>query len=69
MTRDHRPDIFLIQETKMKKEKVESIIFNKGIKITATNFEGASGGLLVLWKDGLKALIIFYEGKIFLIQF
>ena len=53
----------------MKKEKVESVIFGKGMKMAAINYEGASRGLLVLWKDSLKVEIIFDEGNILLIQF
>ena len=53
----------------MRKEKVESIIFNKGMKNATTDSEGASRGFLVLWKDNLKVDIIFNEGSIFLIQF
>lgn len=53
----------------MKNEKVESIIFNKGMKIVATDSEGALGGFLVIWKHNLKLDIIFNEANIFLIQF
>ena len=69
MIRDHRPDLFLIQETKMKKEKVEKISFGKGLRNSATNSDGASGGLLTIWKDSLDANIIFDGDNILLINF
>lgn len=42
----------------MKKEKVEKIIFNKGMKNAATDSKGASGGLLVIQKDSFEVEII-----------
>ena len=53
----------------MKKEKVEKISFGKGIKNTATYLDGASGGLLTIWKESLETSIIFDEGNIFLMNF
>ena len=69
MIRDHRLDLFLIQETKMKKEKFEKISFGKGMRNTTTNLDWASGGLLTIWKEAFKANIIFDEGNIFLMNF
>ena len=53
----------------MSKDKVESMRFNKGMKVAATDLEGASGGLLVLWKDNLEVDIIVNEGNILFIYF
>lgn len=53
----------------MKKEKIESIRFNKGMKTSTSNSSGASGGLLVIWKEHLTVDIIYDEGNILLIQF
>ena len=39
------------------------------MKIVATDFKEALGGLLVLWKDNLIVDIIFDEGNIFLNNF
>ena len=49
MIRDNRPDIFVIQETKMLKDKVEFLSIFKGGKIIGCDFEGASGGIAVFW--------------------
>ena len=51
MIRDQRTDLFLIQETKMKKESLEKIKFNNSMKGIASNSEGVSGGLLLLFND------------------
>ena len=59
----------MIQETKMKKEKTKKISFGKGMKNVAMDSEGASGGLLTIWKDSLEASILFNEGNIFLMNF
>ena len=47
MIRDNRLDIFVIQETKMLKDKVESLPIFKGGKIIGNDFEGASRGMAV----------------------
>lgn len=51
MIRDQRPDILLIQETKMKKENLGNIRFSSTMKGIASDVEGASGGLLLLFND------------------
>lgn len=45
MIRDNRLDIFVIQETKMLKDKVERLSIFKGGKIFESDSDGASGGL------------------------
>ena len=69
MIRDQRPDVFLIQETKMKKENIEKVSFGKDMKNMAIDSDGALGGLLSIWKESLEANIIFNEGNIFLMNF
>ena len=49
MIRDNRLDIFVIQETKMLKDKVECLSIFKGGNIFGSEFDGASGGLAVFW--------------------
>ena len=49
MIRDNRPDIFLIQETKMLKDKVEHLSIFKEGNIFWSDSDGASGGLAVFW--------------------
>lgn len=49
MIRDNRPDIMVIQETKMLKDKVESLHLFKNGKILGNDSLGASGGLAVFW--------------------
>ena len=43
-------DIFLIQETKMEKERAEKINSFKDYCLKASSLEGASGGSLIWWK-------------------
>ena len=69
MIKGHRLDLFLIQETKMKKEKVENISFGKAMRNMATNSDWALGGLPTIWKEAFQDNIIFEEGNIFLIEF
>ena len=47
MTRDQRPDIMLIQETKMK-EVLGKIYLSNNMVSEATDSEGALGGLITL---------------------
>ena len=61
MIRDQRPDVFLIQETKMKKERMENIKFNNSMKGIASNSEGASGGLLLLFNDKYFNIVAEYD--------
>ena len=49
MIRDNRPDIFVIQETKMLKDKVECLPIFKGGRIIGNDSEGASGGMAIFW--------------------
>ena len=51
MIRDQRPDILMIQETKMKKESLGKISFSNNMSGEASNSEGASGGLLTLFNN------------------
>ena len=47
MIRDNGPDIFVIQETKMLKDKVECLPIFKGGRIIGNDSEGASGGMAI----------------------
>lgn len=49
MIRDSNLDSFLIQETKMSREKDESLKFFKHGKINGGSSEGASGGIATIW--------------------
>ena len=49
LIRDQRPNILLIQETKMKKEILGKIKFSNTMSEEALDSEGASGGLLTLY--------------------
>ena len=49
LIRDQRPDILLIQETKIKKEILGKIKFSNTMSGEASNLEGASRGLLTLY--------------------
>ena len=49
MIRDNRPDILVIQETKMLKDKVESLSIFKSGKVIGNDSMGASGGLAIFW--------------------
>lgn len=51
MIRDQRPDFLLIQETKMKKDVVGKIPFNKNMSSVATDLEGAVGGVSILYNN------------------
>lgn len=65
MIRDQMPDIFLIQEMKMKKERLGNIIFSSTMNGIASNSEGASGGLLLLFnKRHFKIEPKYDEGNI-----
>ena len=49
LIRDQRPDILMIQETKMKKGFLGKIKFRNLMSGEASNSDGASGGLLTLF--------------------
>ena len=49
MIRDNRLDIFVIEENKMLKDKVECLSIFKGGKIIRSDSDGASGGLVFFW--------------------
>ncbi len=69
MLRDHRLDFILIQETKMRKESMERISFNRSLEGFATNSNGALRGLLTLCNSNLfKSHVLYSEGNILLIQ-
>ena len=53
----------------MKKDKIEMISFGKRMRNSAMDSEGASGGLLTIWKDSLGATILYNEGNILLMNF
>ena len=49
--RDNKTDIVLIQERKMLKDKVEGLLVFWGGKIIGSDFDGASGGMVVYWNE------------------
>lgn len=49
MIRDNKSDIVLLQETKMPKEKVESLTLFKNGKILGSNPKGTSRGVAANW--------------------
>ena len=60
MIRDNRPDILVIQETKMLKDKVESLPIFKSGKVIGNDSVGASGGLSIFGlMDGFKGRLFF----------
>ena len=62
MIRDNRLDILVIQETKMLKDKVESLPMFKSGKIIGSDSIGASGGLVVFWSNRwIQGEIIFHN--------
>ena len=61
MIRDQRPNFLLIQETKMKKEMVGKLSFNKHMSSEATNSEGASGGVLMLYNNRAYKMYPIYD--------
>ena len=57
----------MIQETKMRKDMSEKIIFSSSMKGEASNSEGASGGLLILYNaKQFKVNILYNDGNIIL---
>ena len=65
--KEQKPNIFLIQETKMEKERAEKINSFKDYCLKASNSEGASGGTLILWKKSLFSIFILNETKHFMV--
>lgn len=49
--RDNKLDIMLLQETKMQKDKVESLFFFSSGKILSGDADGSSSGMAVIWND------------------
>ena len=49
MIRDQRPNIMMIQENKMKKDSLGKIKFSNMMSVEASNLEGVSGHLLILF--------------------
>lgn len=49
MIRDNKSDIGLLQETKMSKEKIESLHFFSNGRSLGGDAEGASGGIVFMW--------------------
>ena len=65
LIRDQRPDILMIQETKMKKDSLRNIKFSNMMSGEASDSDGASRGLLILYKTNLfRVENIFNEGNI-----
>ena len=63
MIRDNKLDIVLIQETKMLKDKVESLLVFKGGKIIGNDSYGASGGMVVYQNDKCIAGELISQNK------
>ena len=51
MIRDQRPNFFLIQETKMKRDLVNKFSFSKTMSSEASDSDEASGGVLTLYNS------------------
>ena len=67
MIRDQRPNILLIQETKMKKESLGKIKFSSIMSGEASYFEGVSGGLLTLYNNKqFRYNTLYNDGNILL---
>lgn len=67
LIRDQRPNILMIQETKMKKDFLEKIKFINMMSGETSDAEGASGGLLTLFNTKhFRIEAIFNEGNVLL---
>ena len=65
MIRDQRPNIIMIQETKMKNDILGKIKFSNMMSGEALDLEGASGGLLTLFnKKHFRVELDFNDGNI-----
>ena len=65
MIRDQRPDIMMIQETKMNKDILGKIKFSNMMSGEALDSEGASGGLLTLFNSkNFRVELVLNEGNI-----
>ena len=63
--RDQRSDILMIQETKMRKDSLGNIKFSSLMSGEASDSDGASGGLLTLFKTkSFRVELVFNEGNI-----
>lgn len=63
--RDHKPDIILVQKTKMSKEKVEKLIFLKLGGVCGNSLNGASSGVAIFWnKKNIYGDLIDEDGNI-----
>lgn len=70
MVRDNRPDIVLIQETKMSKEKVENIKFFKDNYIIEGSSEGSLGGIATFWNgNSIEGEVISQDNNMTSIRF
>lgn len=70
MIRDKNPDIFLIQETKMAKDKVESLNMFKNGGVSGGSSEGASGGIVTFWnKNNVEGEVLIQENNLVCIRF
>lgn len=63
LIRDNRPDILVIQETKMLIDKVENLSIFKGGKIIVSDSDGASGGMAIFWTNKWIQGELFYQGR------
>lgn len=69
MIRHQRPDIMLIQETKMKKEVLSKISFSNNMVGEAMDSKGSSGGFLTLFNNKLfKFTPLYNDGNIFFVK-
>ena len=61
------PDIMVIQETKMEKEKAKSLKSFNIYTIMASSFEGASRSMLIMWNNSLFIGIFLDANKHFIV--
>ena len=61
MIRDQRPDFLLIQETKMRKDMVGKLSFNKSMSSEAIDLKGAGGGVLMLYNNKAYQISTIYN--------
>ena len=61
MIRDQIPNFLLIQETKLKKEMVGKLSFNKFMSSEATDSKGAYGGVLMLYNNKAYHISTIYD--------
>lgn len=68
--RDHKPDLIFVQETKMPKDKVESLRNFQNCGVHGNSFAGASGGIVTFWnKMFIKGEPLMENGNVVATRF